>query len=100
MTEIKTMPDVSITVAAVIGARMAQRYVMAAVILAMAKSQALDVADVHLFLRTFGDMFATMAKGETDPVMAQAKAIAAEEIAALEPTVMNMLTIPPGAGRA
>jgi hypothetical protein len=99
-SDLKVLREAQISAADLLASRMAQRYTTAAIVLAMAQRQALDVGDVYAFLRTLADGCEHMAATATNPLLARAHSMTADELAAIEPMVRRMLTVPAGAGRA
>lgn len=79
--------------------RIAQRYMLGALLIALAEAKSLDLERALSFVDTLGAAL-RQPVGVTDPTARHAMALAADDIEALRPSIVKMTTLPPGAGRA
>lgn len=79
--------------------RLAQRSTIAAVLLAMAEANVLDIERVLAFVDTLASALRHPA-GVTSPTSLRTMKLAADEMAELRSAILRITSIPPGAGRA
>ena len=86
--------------AEIVGARMAMRLTLTAILMAMAKARALNLADVFDLIRPMIDEATRTVVEPSSPLEAKALALAIEDLGDLEPTVIALMAAQRAVGTA